>query len=278
MTQSLRSLPRLFVTGASPDADIDLPSEELHKLRTVLRLSPGATIAVLPDDGTLIECELLPKAARPVKVHSPDTEPLLQITLAQSLPKGDKLEEIVRACTEIGVCRFLLFNSDRTVVRWDEKKVGEKLRRLQAIAREAAEVSFRTRLPSFETASNLEAVLEVHEEAIVLSESEQVLKALTWRASTEGSAEASQMSAPSPVAPLPRGGDESQHSTDHRTPNTEGLTPPITLVVGPEGGWSPRELALIGDRGVTLGPRVLRVDHAGFAAAALLLIRAEQSK
>jgi|GEM_PF-56466 len=51
---------------------------------------------------------------------------------------------------------------------------------------------------------------------------------------------------------------------------TEGLsqlfTPPpgpVTLVIGPEGGWSPREVALIGDRAVTLGPRVFRVDTAG---------------
>lgn len=47
----------------------------------------------------------------------------------------------------------------------------------------------------------------------------------------------------------------------------------MTIVVGPEGGWAPREVALIGDRGVTLGPLVLRTDTAGIAAAAALLIR-----
>ena len=46
----------------------------------------------------------------------------------------------------------------------------------------------------------------------------------------------------------------------------------MTVVIGPEGGWAPREVALIGDRGGTLGPRVLRVDHAGLAAAAILLL------
>ena len=46
----------------------------------------------------------------------------------------------------------------------------------------------------------------------------------------------------------------------------------MAVVIGPEGGWAPRELALIGDRGVTLGPRVLRVDTATAAAAALLLL------
>ena len=45
----------------------------------------------------------------------------------------------------------------------------------------------------------------------------------------------------------------------------------ITLVIGPEGGWAPRELELIGDRGVTLGPLVLRSDTA--AAAAIAAVR-----
>jgi 16S rRNA (uracil1498-N3)-methyltransferase len=199
-------------------------------LRSVLRLSPGAAIAVLPDDGTLIECELLPKCARPIRVHHPDTEPKLRITLAQALPKGDRMEQIVRSCTEIGVARFLLFSSDRTVVRWDEGKYAEKLRRLQAIAREAAELSFRTRLPAFERAAGLADVLKRYPDAVVLSESEQEMNRL------------------------------------------EAKSELVTLVVGPEGGWSPKEIEMIRERGVTLGPRVLRADHAGFAAAAALLI------
>jgi 16S rRNA (uracil1498-N3)-methyltransferase len=59
----------------------------------------------------------------------------------------------------------------------------------------------------------------------------------------------------------------------------EGVSPRLapkgeamTVVVGPEGGWAPRELALIGARGVTLGPLVLRTDTAGIAAAAALLL------
>ena len=116
------------------------------------------------------------------------------------------------------------------MVRWDEKKIGEKMRRLTAISREAAELSFRTRLPEMSLARNLAEVLEVWPEAIVLSEVEGLNRGL--------------------------------HATSKE----------MTLVVGPEGGWSPAELALIGNRGVTLGPRVLRVDHAAFAAAAALLI------
>lgn len=229
-TKSLRALPRVFVPGADPAEDIALPGDELDKLRKVLRLSPGAEIAVLPNDGTIIRCRLHAKHAEPLEVQAPDVEATIRLIVCQALPKGDKSEEIVRACTEIGVAGFVFFPSERSVVRWDEKKSAQRLQRLATIAREAAEVSFRTRLPSVELLSRLSDVLERYPEAQVLSESEA--------------------------------------ATAHLRPIVgEGA-----IVVGPEGGWAPREIKLIGERGITLGPRVLRVDHAAAAAAAILLL------
>jgi 16S rRNA (uracil1498-N3)-methyltransferase len=226
----IRALPRVFIPGADPTGEIEIPKDELEKLRKVLRLSPGAEIAVLPNDGTLVRCELKPHSALPKEIVRPNTEASTRLTIAQALPKGDKLDEIVRACTEIGVAHFILFPSERTVVRWDERKTIDRIQRLATIAREAAEVCFRTMLPSFSLAADLAGVLSANPSAIVLSESERA------------------------VSKLGKTGDE------------------MATVVGPEGGWSGRELELIGDRGVTLGPRVLRVDHAAAAAAALLLL------
>jgi 16S rRNA (uracil1498-N3)-methyltransferase len=227
----LRALPRVFVPGASPDGPIVLPKDETEKLRKVLRLVAGDHVAVLPDDGTLIRCEWRGHDAHPLEVVKPKTEPSIRVTLLQALPKGDKLDEIVRVCTEIGVSRFVLFPSERSVVRWDEEKAASRVARLRTIAREAAEVSFRTRLPEIQMARGLPEVLNEFPGAFVLSEAEDVTRYL-----------------PAPSI------------------DTE-------VVVGPEGGWSPRELEAIGGRGVTLGPRVLRVDHAGAAAAAILLLR-----
>lgn len=231
----LRSLPRAFVPDADPAGVIELPKDEVNKLRKVLRLGYGALIAILPNDGSLVVCQFQHEGAIPVEVFYPQSEPKLNLTLAQALPKGDKLDEIVRACTEAGVSRFLLFPSERTVVRWDEKKVADKLRRLELIAMEACEVSFRTRLPLIEFLPSLAEVLKREPRSCVLSEVEGIAQ------------------------PLER-----------------GVADNMTVVVGPEGGWAPRELTIIGNRGVTLGPRVLRVDHAGLAAASILLLsRAE---
>ena len=226
----LRSLPRVFVPGASFGAPIELPRDEVEKLRKVLRLAEGDSIAVLPNDGSLIRCEFRARMAHPIGVEWPQTEPAFKITLAQALPKGDRIDTVIHMCTEIGVSQFIFFEADRSVAKWDESKRADRLRRLQALVREAAEQSFRARMPEIGFEKNLETVLAKFPNAMVLSEVEDVEQMLD-----------------------PRNEDQA-------------------IVVGPEGGWSPRELGLIGDRGVTLGPRVLRTDTAGPAAAALLLL------
>lgn len=220
--------------GASMAGPIDLPRTEVDKLRKVLRLERGAPIAVLPGDGSLIRCRFEGHQAIPEVLETPRTEPALNVTIAQAFPKGDRMETVVRMGTEIGVSRFLLFPADRSVVRWDAAKLSDRVRRYEAIAREAAEQSFRTVVPQVEAAASLAEVLE-DPDAVVLSELEGETKPLA---------------APS-----------SQR---------------IVIVVGPEGGWSPAEVALIDNRGVTLGPRVLRTDTAGIAAAAALLFRTDE--
>jgi 16S rRNA (uracil1498-N3)-methyltransferase len=227
----LRSLPRVFVPGATAEDVIELPSSEVDKIRKVLRLGSGAQIAVLPDDGSIIRCEFTGRDAKPLSVERPDVEPNLKLTIIQALPKGDKLDEIVRACTEIGAAKFVVFPSERTIVKWDDKKVVDRLHRLSTIAREAAEVSFRTRLPKISYLPSMSSALKASPNTLVLSEIEGEERLLT------------------------RTGGE------------------MAIMVGPEGGWSKREIELIGTRGVSLGPRVLRVDHAAAAAAAILLLK-----
>ncbi len=225
----LRSLPRVFLSGiAVAQESYELPKEEADKFAKVLRLAEGAPIAVLPNDGSLIRCEFRDRRAWPISTEHPHTERDHQLTLCQALPKGDRLETVLRMGTELGVANFVIFHADRSIVRWEAPKVVDKLRRYEAIVRESAEQSFRTKLPTIQFLPDLAAVLTQFPAALVLSELEGEVKALTLSTAC--------------------------------------------LIVGPEGGWSPREVSLIGDRGVTLGPLVLRTDTAGIAAAARLLI------
>ncbi|MCG9894019.1 MAG: 16S rRNA (uracil(1498)-N(3))-methyltransferase [Fimbriimonadaceae bacterium] len=233
----LRSLPRSFVLGLpdpAPDA-FELPRDELGKIRNVLRLGNGDQIAVLPGDGRLLRCELQGHDAVVLAVEHPDTEPVRRLTLGLALPKPERLEESIRMATEIGVQEFLVFPTERSVVRWDEAKRENRLKRLRTIVREAAEQCFRTHLPTVAFHSSLRAVLEIKPDAVALSEAEGLPRALE-----------------------PRDG--------------------MTLLIGPEGGWAPREREMLAGREVTLGPRVLRVDTAAATAAALVLLASVDSQ
>jgi len=228
---SVRSLPRAFLPGLPEDLPerIELPEAEARKFRHVLRLGTGDEIALLPGDGRLVRCTLDGKEAVPIETLHPDTEPKTRLTIALGLPKPEKLEESVRMATELGAAHFILFPAERSVVRWDPAKFASRLARLETIAREAAEVSFRTKLPTFTVLMSLKQLLEQSTDALVMSESE--------------------------VAP--------------RDWPTLGDAP--TLVIGPEGGWAPREVEQIADRAFSLGPRVLRVDTAVAAACSVAL-------
>lgn len=228
----LRGLPRFFVPAWDPgEAQVELDKEVFERIHHVLRLKTGDRIALLPNDGTLWEAVLDGRSAVLEERHAPQTEPEMAWTLTLSLPKADKLEDIVRACTELGVARFELIETDRTVVKWDAKKREDRCRRLESIARESAELAFRTRLPEIVWLGSLGEVLT--ESTLVLSEAEGLTRTFTG-----------------PVTGKDR------------------------LVVGPEGGWSPREAAQVQPYAVTLGPRVLRVETAAITACALALCRA----
>lgn len=227
---SIRALPRIFIPGIEMGAPFEIPKAEYDKLHTVLRLRSGAEIGVMPNDGTFWVCRMDGKLGVPIVQHRPQTEPELFITVAQALPKGDRLDDIIRSCTEIGASRFILFTGARSVVKWDEKKVEDKMRRIQALARESAELAFRMRIPTVEFRSNLNDILTKESGVIALSEQESVTATI---------------------------------KPDGRN---------ICLVIGPEGGWAPREVEAMKECAVTLGPRVLRTEHAGFAAIAKLLV------
>ncbi len=233
----IRALPRVFLANVPTDfRPIQIPDEEYQKFHKVLRLGNGDQIAILPGDGRILRCELEGHFAVPLEAQFPGTEPSIHLTLIQALAKMDKLEDIVRFGTEIGVSHFIFFPSDRAVVRWDPKKMQEKLHRLKVITRESAELSYRMHLPEINQIENLKEVLKVYPKALVLNESETT------------------------------------------TQPFQSSSKKIEVVVGPEGGWSQRESEWIGNQGVTLGPRVLRVETAAIAAAALVLLSSCSAK
>ena len=139
---------RVFVPTLKP-GETALTGSEAQHLAQVLRAQPGAKVrafdgAGLEADGTITEVD-----AFRVTVQLEDPEPstveaALSVTLAVALLKGDKLSEVVRRGTELGVGRFALFVSERCDVR---ALSPNKLERLRRVAQEASKQSGRSVVP-----------------------------------------------------------------------------------------------------------------------------------
>lgn len=233
---------RFFLERVTGDR-VELGKEDSHHLLKVMRAQPGESFTVLAE-GLQYDCELTEVAegravGRVVAQRPAGGEPPVRITLLQGLAKGEKMEEVIQHGTEIGVCAFVPVATARAVVKLDTKKAAERVERWQRIAREAAEQSRRGAVP-------------------------KVAPVTSWKEATAGVAQYDLA-----LVPWEEGGEPLKavlaEAKDVRT---------VAVFIGPEGGLSPEEVALARERGaraVTLGPRILRTETAGLAAAAAIL-------
>ena len=213
-----------------------LSREDSHHALRVLRIKPGSYVQAAWKGrryaGELLERDGL--AAVKLERALPSTESPLRITLYQGLPKGDKLENVIRAATELGAAAIVPCLFSRCVARAEAAQEGRKRERLVKIMREAAMLSYRTVLPELGEVLDFDALcdrLKGHQLALV-----------PWE-EAEGAA--------FPVVPY-------------------GICD-IALVIGPEGGITAEEIARMPAKAVSLGPRILRTETAGAAAMAMLM-------
>ena len=238
---------RFFV---SPEAisggTVTFSREIAHQLRNVLRLQPGSEVVVLDGSGREYDVTLThlsrDGAAGQVSGQRPcPNEPRISLALYACLIKGERFEWVLQKGTELGVSRFVPVISERTVLR-DPARVEKRRPRWERIVREAAEQSRRGRLPVLDQAMSFS---EACAESVNLYE--WIL--LPWEEATEGSL--------------------NDAARDHAT-----AVERIALIVGPEGGFTPQEVAQAQDLGiqvVTLGSRILRAETAAIVAAALVM-------
>ncbi|MGK5629754.1 16S rRNA (uracil(1498)-N(3))-methyltransferase [Streptomyces sp. URMC 123] len=212
---------------------------------SVKRLRPGEDVVLT--DGRGHWTEGVVKAAEgkdrlvvtDLRTIREEPEPTPRITVVQALPKGDRGELAVETMTETGVDAIVPWAASRCVAQWKGERGLKSLGKWRATAREAGKQSRRLRFP------------EVHD----LMTTRQVAGLLAGAAFAAVLHE--EGSEPLATAGLPAEGD-------------------IVLVVGPEGGVAPDELAAFAQAGAgafRLGASVLRTSTAGTAGVALLLTR-----
>ncbi|MEF2525071.1 MULTISPECIES: 16S rRNA (uracil(1498)-N(3))-methyltransferase [Streptomyces] len=214
---------------------------------SVKRLAPGEEVVLTDGRGGWAEAvveaaEGKDRLVVAVSATGEEPEPEVTITVVQALPKGDRGEVAVETMTETGVDAIVPWQASRCITQWRGDRGAKSLAKWRSTAREAGKQSRRVRFPEVAEAMStkqIAALLAGADLAVVLHEDRDAPSEAL--AGTE----------------LPKSGS-------------------VVLVVGPEGGVSPEELAAFaaaGARTCRLGRSVLRTSTAGTAAAAVLLAR-----
>jgi 16S rRNA (uracil1498-N3)-methyltransferase len=249
-------------------ADIATPStaaltgdQALHLAR-VLRAEPGQVFDIVAN-GFLHRAEIT--AVREDRVdftlhEELQSEAALPLHLLLAIFKFDHMEWAIEKATELGIARITPILARRT-----EKHLAlaaaKRTERWRRIALESAKQSRRSDIPDIADPTQLKAALEQEKSPtrILLSETEQ---ATTLTAALEAS-----------MSPT---GHESVAQPAEARVDSQPAHLPITIThaiaIGPEGGWTPEEIALFLQHNwqpVTLGPRILRAETAAIAAIAI---------
>lgn len=245
-------MQRYFVSPEQfKENTVDISGEDARHISKVMRGKAGDQFIV--SDGVsreaLVEITAIEQGAVTAEVVrrlEMTHEPAVKVTVAQSLPKGDKMETVIQKCTEIGAVSFIPFISERTIVQYDAKKESKRLERWNKIAKEAAEQSHRNTVP-------------------------EVAQPLAWKQLLPAFRNYD-------AVYFCYEKEEGLQLRDALRPFMQALPadrpPRVLLLVGPEGGFSEEECRQAEEAGaasVGLGKRILRCETAGMVALACIL-------
>lgn len=238
-------VPRLFLPSLSNSDQEVILDESLSKyLVKVLRFEEKGRFLGFDSNGFEYELVLRkadPKQAVATIIRKKEKKELngrLFIALAQSLPKGPKMDLILRQCTEAGAHQFIPLVTQRSVSRPEESQFDHKNNRWQKILVEACRQCGRNDIPLLDSVTSWESVLKL------FSEFDLVL--------------------------LPY---EKEAPTLKTVLESKNTIRRILILVGPEGGWSKAEVNEAEEMGafaVHLPTPILRTETAGVAVISMI--------
>ncbi|TLM87595.1 16S rRNA (uracil(1498)-N(3))-methyltransferase [Pseudarthrobacter sp. NamE5] len=223
-----------------------LEGPEARHAVTVKRLAPHEYVDIVDGAGTRMSGRVLTASAGSLEVECTslaiEERPRIRLVLVQALAKGDRDELAIETATELGIDAVIPWQSERSIVRWKGDRAAKAHAKWQSVVTAAAKQARRSWVPEVRPAvdtAGLAGLVEAGELAVILHEDavrplRTVLEA--WK--------------------FPNGSEPRE----------------VLLIVGPEGGISPREVTrLCGKGAVTalLGHHVLRSSTAGPAAVVL---------
>lgn len=223
-----------------------LRGSERDHLAKVLRLKAGDLVIGFDNTGleytsVIVKIEDNSVTCRILSTDHPDVEAHTSIYLVAGLSKGEKMEWVIQKGTELGMQGLVPLRTKRSIMHLEGSKAQDRVARWQKIASEAAKQSHRVQEP-------------------------EIFEVCDWRDLAEQLPAETQWLIP-----------YEEERTQRFTSVLESLDPkrPITLLIGPEGGFDPTEVALaqekLGAKSVSLGPRILRTETAALAALTMVL-------
>lgn len=228
----------------SPGAQVELPAQAAHHALKVLRMRVGEHVTLFDGNGGEWLAEILggggPARVALLRHDEREAESPLQVTLAQALPAGDKMDWVVEKCVELGVTAIQPLAAKRSVIRLSAERMERRVAHWNAIAAAACEQCGRNRVPCVAPVLDLPQYLG---RATMQNGPQHALRLIL-----------------APGAETPLGA-------------LERPAGPVVLMVGPEGGWEEGELVAAqaaGFRPLRLGARILRTETAGAGALAAL--------
>jgi 16S rRNA (uracil1498-N3)-methyltransferase len=235
---------RRFFVDAVESGRARITGPDAHHLTRVLRVEPGQRFEISDNHSVyLAEVESARKdlVAFTVQERLAAPEPQVRTTLIASLVRFERFEWSVEKATELGVEQIIPLETERTE-KGLRKAAEKRSLRWNRIAREASEQSRRARLPQIHSALGLADALQIEADYRYLLDE-------AW---------GDRRAAPpmlTVLPPSPRAGDR------------------VTLLLGPEGGWTDSERAGITGAGwcaVSLGREILRAETAAIAGLAII--------
>lgn len=245
-------MQRYFVPPAQlGEHSVVLEGDDARHLAAVMRAKPGDGFIACDGIGRDVLAKIITVDKDRVKAEiteqlTTNAEMAWKVTVAQSLPKGDKLEIVIQKGTEAGAAAFQPFLSQRTVVQYDDRKEQKRLERWRKIAKEAAEQSHRSIIPEIKAVSTWKSLLKQFTEYDLI----------LFCYEEEG-----------------RTGSGLRELLSGFHVQLASNNPRILVVIGPEGGFTPQEAeaaVLSGAKLIGLGRRILRTETAALYALACL--------